>query len=34
MPPRLFDDDDVRRRLDAATAVRAVRAALLAHQAG
>ena len=34
MPPRLFDDEDVRRRLDAATAVRAVRAALLAHQAG
>ncbi|MCM2580090.1 NAD(P)-binding domain-containing protein [Streptomyces meridianus] len=34
MPPRLFDDDDVRRLLDAPTAVSAVRTALLAHDAG
>ncbi|MGW0936962.1 ornithine cyclodeaminase family protein [Streptomyces sp. NPDC002666] len=34
MPPLVFDDDDVRDRLDAATAVRAVRSALLAHHAG
>ncbi len=32
--PRLFSDDDVRNHLDAATAVRAVRAALLAHHEG
>ncbi|MFG2597970.1 ornithine cyclodeaminase family protein [Streptomyces sp. NPDC048462] len=32
--PQLFDDDDVRGRLDAATAVRAVRSALLAHHRG
>ncbi|TBO58987.1 ornithine cyclodeaminase family protein [Streptomyces kasugaensis] len=34
MPPVLCNDDDVRARLDAATAVRAVRAALPAHHAG
>ncbi len=32
--PLVFDDDDVRARLDPATAVRAVRAALLAHHDG
>lgn len=32
--PRLFSDHDVRTRLDPATAVRAVRAALLAHHDG
>lgn len=34
MPPLLFNDDDVRARLDAATAVRAVRAAILAGHEG
>ncbi|MFB6871767.1 ornithine cyclodeaminase family protein [Streptomyces sp. NPDC056323] len=34
MPPLVFNDDDVRDRLDAATAVRAVRCALLAHHGG
>ncbi len=32
--PRLFNDDDVRTHLDPATAVRAVRAAVLAHHEG
>lgn len=32
--PRLFNDNDVRTHLDAATAVQAVRAALLAHHEG
>ncbi|WNM35546.1 hypothetical protein RKE30_36910 [Streptomyces sp. Li-HN-5-11] len=34
MFPLVFNDDDVRRRLDPATAVRAVRSAMLAHHAG
>ncbi|MFI7340440.1 NAD(P)-binding domain-containing protein [Streptomyces sp. NPDC050085] len=34
MPPRLFDDDDVRARLDARTAVQAVRTAILARHEG
>ncbi|MFG3093371.1 ornithine cyclodeaminase family protein [Streptomyces sp. NPDC048202] len=34
MPVRLFDDDDVRARLDAGTAVRAMRTAILAHYEG
>ncbi|MCX5554836.1 ornithine cyclodeaminase family protein [Streptomyces sp. NBC_00038] len=32
--PRLFNDDDVRAQLDAGTAVRAIRAAILAHYEG
>ncbi|MFF7969669.1 ornithine cyclodeaminase family protein [Streptomyces sp. NPDC007903] len=34
MPVRLFDDNDVRARLDAGTAVRAMRTAILAHHEG
>lgn len=34
MAPLVFDDDDVRARLDAVTAVEAVRAALVSHHAG
>lgn len=34
MTPLLFDDDDVRARLDATTAVNAIRAALVAHHRG
>lgn len=34
MPPRLFNDDDVRARIDAGTAVRAVRRAIVAQYEG